>query len=71
LPVFSEVYEGNKSDKKMLISTLSKLRKKTSELNLDIEELTIVFDKGSNSKDNFVDLDNSDIPYVATLNSRW
>ncbi|PHJ36858.1 hypothetical protein P378_19850 [Desulforamulus profundi] len=53
IPVFSEIYEGNKSDKELFIPTLTKLRKKLSELNLDMEEITIVFDKGSNSKDNF------------------
>lgn len=67
IPVLSEVYEGNKTDEKMFVPTLTRLRNKLSELNLDIQELTIVFDKGSNSKGNFVELDNSEIPYVASL----
>ncbi len=71
IPVFSEIYEGNKSDKELFIPTLTKLRKKLSEINLDMEELTIVFDKGSNSKDNFAELDNSEVPYVASLTSSY
>lgn len=67
IPVLSEVYEGNKSDEKMFVPTLTRLRNKLSELNLDIRELTIVFDKGSNSKGNFAELDISEIPYVASL----
>jgi transposase len=71
IPVFSEIYEGNKSDKEMFVPTLTKLRKKLSEININIEELTIVFDKGSNSKDNFAELDDSEIPYVASLTSAY
>lgn len=67
IPVFSEIYEGNKSDKELFVPILTKLRKKLSELNLDVEEVTVVFDKGSNSKDNFAELDGSKIPYVASL----
>lgn len=71
IPVFSEIYEGNKSDKELFVPTLTKLRKKLSELNINIEELTVVFDKGSNSKDNFAELDSLDIPYVASLTSSY
>lgn len=46
IPVLSTVYEGNKVDKKVFTPFLTKLRKILSELNLEIEELTIVFDKG-------------------------
>lgn len=67
IPVLSEVYEGNMSDSKMFLPTLTRLRSKLSDLHLDIKELTVVFDKGSNSRDNFKDLDLSEIPYVASL----
>ena len=67
LPVFSEVYTGNRSDAAMFAPTLTKLRGKLSELELAVEELTMVFDKGSNSKQNFAQLDASEIPYVASL----
>jgi transposase len=67
IPVFSEIYEGNRADRELFVPTLTKLRTKLSELHLDVEEITVVFDKGSNSKDNFAELDDSEIPYVASL----
>ncbi|MFZ5686659.1 MAG: IS1634 family transposase [Bacillota bacterium] len=67
IPVFSEIYEGNRADRELFVPTLTKLRTKLSEMHLDIEEITIVFDKGNNSKENFAKLDASEIPYVACL----
>jgi len=67
IPVLSEIYEGNVSDGKMFLPTLTRLRNKLSELHLDIQELTVVFDKGSDSKGNFADLDLLEVPYVASL----
>jgi len=67
IPVLSQIYEGNKTDKELFIPSLTKIRKKLSELNLQLEEFTIVFDKGSNSKANFAKLDDSKLPYVACL----
>ena len=67
IPVFSEVYEGNMSDKELFAPFLTKMREKLSAFNLEVEEFTIVFDKGSNSKANFAKLDASEIPYVASL----
>ena len=67
IPVLSEIYEGNMKDEKMFVPILTRLRNKVSELHLDIRELTIVFDKGSNSKGNFAELDTQEIPYVASL----
>lgn len=71
IPVLSEVYEGNKSDKELFVPSLTKVRKKLSELNLQIEEFTLVFDKGSNSKANFAKLDQSELPYVASLTAAY
>lgn len=71
IPVLSQIYEGNKTDKELFIPSLTKIRKKLSELNLQLEEFTIVFDKGSNSKANFAKLDNSKLPYVACLTTTY
>jgi transposase len=67
IPVFSEVYEGNEADKKLFIPYLTRLREKLAELNFNIEEFTIVFDKGSNSVKNFASLEQFKLPYVASL----
>ncbi len=69
LPVFSEIYEGNRTDKELFIPFLTRLRVKLAELTLSLEEITIVFDKGSNSKRNFKELDGNEINYVASLSS--
>jgi transposase len=71
IPVLSHVYEGNKSDQELFISSLTKIRKMLSELNFQLEEFTIVFDKGSNSKNNFKELDQSKLPYVASLTATY
>jgi len=71
IPVLSEIYEGNKTDNKFFIPFLTKIRRKLSDLNLELEEITIVFDKGSNSKKNFAELDNLHLPYVASLTSSY
>ena len=67
LPICSEVYIGNKSDCKLFIPQITRLRKRFEELQYNIEELTIVFDKGSNSKENFTEMDKMELPYVASL----
>ena len=58
---------GNKSEKALFTPFITRLRKNLSEQNMDIEEMTIVFDKWSNSEDNFTQLDELEIPYVASL----
>ncbi len=71
IPVLSQIYEGNKTDRELFIPSLTKIRKKLSDLNLQLEEFTIVFDKGSNSKANFAKLDSSKLPYVACLTAAY
>jgi len=71
IPVFSEVYEGNRTDKELFIPFLTRLREKLAELNVSLEEITLVFDKGSNTKKNFAELDEKKIPYVASLSASY
>ncbi len=71
IPVFSEVYDGNKTDKELFIPLLTRLREKLAELNVSLEEVTLVFDKGSNTKKNFAELDAKEIPFVASLSSSY
>ncbi|WP_088049453.1 IS1634 family transposase [Virgibacillus dakarensis] len=71
IPVLSDIYEGNQSDSKLFIPFLNKLRKKLTELQLAVEEFTVVFDKGSNTKKNFAELDASEVPYVASLSPAY
>lgn len=69
IPVFSQVYEGNKTDKELFIPFLTRLREKLADLNISLEEITLVFDKGNNTKNNFAELDTEEISYVASLST--
>lgn len=71
LPVFSSVYAGNKTDQELFIPQLTQLRTKLTELSISVEEITLVFDKGSNTKDNFAALDEKQIPFVASLSAAY
>lgn len=71
IPVFSEVYKGNIPDSKRFIPFLTKFREKLLELNFKLEEITVVFDKGSNAIKNFGLLDRMELPYVASVTSSY
>ena len=52
MPLCSQVYEGNKVDSKLFPDSLSRIRERLAELSVDLEELTVVYDKGNLSKAN-------------------
>ena len=52
IPLCSQIYEGNKIDSKLFPESLSLIRQRLADLSADIQELTIVYDKGSMSKVN-------------------
>jgi transposase len=55
LPLCSHVYEGNKNDKTIFPEYLTVLKERIP--NYDPETITLVFDGGSNTKDNFKTLE--------------
>lgn len=65
IPLFSDIYEGNKSDTKEFSGSIGRLRRRLEMLSVSFDEITLVFDKGSNSKHNFESMDN--LNYVASL----
>ncbi len=71
LPVLSEVYEGNQSDRTVLIPFLEKIKSLFSSLSTPLEEFTLVFDKGSLSKANIEELDASALSYVTSFPLTW
>lgn len=71
LPVFSSIYAGNKTDQELFIPQLTQLRTKLAELSISVEEITLVFDKGSNTKENFAALDEKEIPFIASLSAAY
>jgi transposase len=71
IPVFTKVYEGNTPDVKRFVPFLTELRKWLEELSIKLEEVTLIFDKGSNSKRNFGALDRMETGYVASVSAGY
>jgi len=65
IPLFSDIYEGNKNDVREFSDSIGRLRTRLEKLSLSFDDITLVFDKGNNSKNNFKKLD--DLNYVASL----
>ena len=64
-PIFSDIYKGNKSDSNEFKDSIIKIKDRLLSLSTQIESVTIVFDKGSNSEDNFNLLKNMN--YIAAF----
>jgi transposase len=56
IPLFHEVYEGNKNDAKRFSEVINTLKKRSLTLNIGKCDITLVFDKGNNNEDNIDDL---------------
>lgn len=67
-PLFHQVYRGNKNDVTVFKEVFGDLTARLRGLNLQLTDITIVFDKGNNSKENFALLDSEeDLHYVGGL----
>jgi len=67
IPLCSEVYRGNKVDCKVFPEALSRIRERLAQLSVDIDNLTVVYDKGNMSKANQALVDAAPFGYVASL----
>lgn len=67
IPLCSQVYEGNKADSKLFPDSLSQIRKKLANLSVDVEDFTIVYDRGNMSKVNQALVDEAPFGYIASL----
>jgi len=67
IPICSHVYEGNTVDCKVFPESLSQIRNRLASLALDLEDLTIVYDKGNLSRQNQSLVDQQPFGYVASL----
>jgi transposase len=67
IPLCSQVYEGNRVDSKLFPESLSLIRQRLASLSLDVQDVTIVYDKGNLSKANQAEVDASELGYVASL----
>jgi transposase len=67
IPLCSQVYEGNKGDSKLFPDSLSRIRQRLVDLSVNLQDLTIVYDKGNLSKTNQAAVDDAPFGYVASL----
>lgn len=67
LPLLSQVYPGNENDATCFPKALGLIRARLQQLGLPMERLTLVFDRGNNSRENFKAVDQGPHGYVAAL----
>jgi transposase len=69
LPLYYEVYEGNRNDAKQFPLMLERFRRFFRQLSGAAEkpDITVIFDKGNNSKGNFHLLDDLQLSYVGSV----
>jgi len=66
-PLLHRTYEGNNNDFTTFRETFDILAKRLKSLADDLSDITLIFDKGNNTKDNFKKIDNENLYYVAGL----
>jgi len=67
LPLFHKTYEGNKNDYTVFSETLNELSSRIKTITIELKDVTLVFDKGNNTKDNFKKIASQKLYYVAGL----
>lgn len=67
VPLCSNVYRGNIPDSKIFPESLTQVRQRLERLAVALEDLTIVYDKGNNSKTNQALVDGQKFHYVGSL----
>ena len=67
IPILKEVYDGNITDVSSFPAILSKIRRRLEVFNKDIEDITLVFDRGNYSKRIQKELDGMSINWVGSL----
>lgn len=67
IPLFSQVYEGNQNDSTTFRQVLDDLVSRYQMFRGQCENITLVFDKGNNSKENFQELDDSPYHFIGSL----
>lgn len=67
IPLFHDTYPGNRNDAKEFQSVTETLVQRHQALTGDVENITVVFDKGNNSAQNIEALDESPFHFVGSL----
>jgi len=67
IPIFHHTYCGNLHDATIFREVIGKVKKRLIELELNLEGLTIVFDRGNNSKKNLKIVEDLKLHYIGAL----
>ena len=67
IPLLHHTYPGNQADAPTFASLTDALAQRCTELTTDVEHITIVLDKGNNSRENMEAIDASDYNFVGSL----
>src|SRR5204863_31514 len=67
IPLFSQIYEGNQNDSVTFSRVLDDLVTRYQMFREKCQSITLVFDKGNNSADNFEELDRSPYHFIGSL----
>ncbi len=68
LPLFHKTYRGNKNDITVFKEVFPTLLNRLKSISKELADITVIFDKGNNSKENFRKLDSEkDLYYVGSL----
>jgi transposase len=67
IPLIHHSYRGNINDCKVFGKLISSIKKRMIKLNIDVNQHTIVFDRGCNSKDNLKKVKRLKLHYVGAL----
>jgi transposase len=67
IPVFHHTYEGNRNDAKVFQAVLEKIKERLKELGLPVENHTVIFDRGNNSRENLTMVKDLQLYYVGAL----
>lgn len=67
IPLLSSTYEGNQIDVKRFPESLTQIMKRLRSITKSVSEVTLVYDKGNNAKDNQKIVDAADVGYVTSL----
>lgn len=71
LPLFHKTYEGNQADVRVFKNNVNDMLGRLRDVLTELSDITLVFDKGNNSKENFSLLDQEGCYYVGGLVSSY
>ncbi|NLP14134.1 MAG: IS1634 family transposase [Clostridium sp.] len=67
IPLFHHSYEGNMNDAKVFSSVMEKIKNRLEAVGVNVQNYTIVFDRGNNSKKNIELVESLGMKYVGAL----